>query len=185
MRRGLVVVVAAFAVAACSRLPPEAPAGEPSIDGRAIDVYAAVITYMAGTEPSGGRVYVQNRPCDSERVPIEDHEGEFTWELRDKCGSPFSEEEQQALRDLLGELRDVEFVSDWKAVQDRIFEATGAGTGSDLLIRFARAPAEGDRLEIPASAYCGGLCAHWMTLVVEQVAGAWKVTGTTGPVGIA
>jgi hypothetical protein len=66
----------------------------------------------------------------------------------------------------------------------RIFEATGAGTGPDMLIRFGRIPGEGDSLEIPASAYCGGRCGHWMTLVVRDIDGAWKVTGTTGPVAI-
>jgi hypothetical protein len=76
---------------------------------------------------------------------------------------------------------DAEFVADAKAIQDRIFEATGAGIGPDMLIRFGRISEEAGRLEIPASAFCGGLCGRWMTLVVQDADGAWKVTSTTAP----
>ncbi len=39
-----------------------------------------------------------------------------------------------------------------------------------------------DTVEVPASLYCGMLCATGMTYVIEQVDGVWQVTGTTGPI---
>jgi hypothetical protein len=184
MRTLLVVALASIALSGCAGNSTAGPDGEPSQDTRTVDVYAAVITYMAGTEGFNGRIYVQEGPCDAERKPIEDHEGDFMWELKDRCGPPFSEAEQQAIKDRVRDLGPIEFVADAKAIQDRIFEATVVATRPDMLIRFGRIPEEGDRLEIPASAYCGGRCGHWMTLVVQDVDGAWKVTGTTGPVAI-
>ena len=39
---------------------------------------------------------------------------------------------------------------------------------------------EGDRVSVPASYLCGGLCAAGQTEVVERSGTAWKVTGATG-----
>jgi len=45
-------------------------------------------------------------------------------------------------------------------------------------------PEGGAKLEVGASLYAGPLAATWLTYVVEEKAGGWEVTGTTGPVAI-
>jgi hypothetical protein len=42
-----------------------------------------------------------------------------------------------------------------------------------------------ERVTVAGRSYCGGLCAHWMTLVVRNRPDGWTVTGTTGPIAIA
>ena len=42
-----------------------------------------------------------------------------------------------------------------------------------------------ERVAVAGRSYCGGLCAHWMTLVVRNRPDGWTVTGTTGPIAIA
>ena len=45
--------------------------------------------------------------------------------------------------------------------------------------------APGDELvTVAGRSYCGGPCAHWMTLVVRNRPDGWTVTGTTGPIAI-
>jgi hypothetical protein len=56
--------------------------------------------------------------------------------------------------------------------------------GQDGLVSVGLIPETGDRVEIPASLYFNGLAGTWLTYVVENADGDWKVTGTTGPVAI-
>jgi hypothetical protein len=83
--------------------------------------------------------------------------------------------------DELADLPNVRFVKNADAVTRRIFKGRIEGAG---LIEVGPIEGSGDRVEVPGQAYCGGLCGHWMTLVVERRAGGWSVTGTTGPVAI-
>jgi hypothetical protein len=53
------------------------------------------------------------------------------------------------------------------------------------LVRLGPIRGNRSRVEVPASAYCGSLCGHWMTLVIERTEAGWEATGTTGPVAIA
>jgi hypothetical protein len=167
------VAGAALLIGACGKA---ASPGSEGVNEREVAIYAAVIREMAGTEEFYRQIFVYERPCpgagDPERSSSDD------------CARPLSGEEQAAILERLKDLPPVEFVSDAKPIQDRIFNATEEGTEGDVLIRFGPAPDGENRVEVPASAYCGGLCGHWMTLVVQREDEGWKVTGTTGPVSI-
>ena len=178
--------LAGLMLAACGGVGKPGAGGPSTPDQRTVGIYSAVIRYLAGTESFYDHIYVQDRPCQAEPRPVPGHEDMTEDTLTDECGPPLTEQEQRAILDRLGDLPKLEFVSDADAVQDRIFDATGAGTGDDVLIRYGRIDdQDGDRLEIPGSAYCGGVCGHWMTLIVERRGEGWAVTGTTGPIGIA
>ena len=46
-------------------------------------------------------------------------------------------------------------------------------------------PSVGDKTGlVPVSLWCGGLCGTWLTYRLDLVDGAWKVTGTEGPIAI-
>ena len=102
-------------------------------------------------------------------------------EIGDPCAERLSEAEQAALLEALSDLPGVAFVDDADRVTRRIFAGDLPGAG---LIAVGPIAGDGDRVEVPGEAYCGGLCGHWMTLVIEHVDAGWTVTGTTGPVAI-
>jgi hypothetical protein len=140
---------------------------------------------MAATEPYD-RLYVHDRPCRTRERPVEDHDDLFVSELTEACEDPFTDAERDALLAGLEGLPPIQFVDDPQPVIDRIFEGEGSGgpRSFDGVIRFAVPRGAGDRVEVFASANCGGRCGHWMTLVIERTHDGWQATGTTGPVAI-
>jgi hypothetical protein len=170
----------------CGRVGREPSAGGDNpvatshIDQQAVGIYTEVIERMAGTEPRYDEIAVYERPCQTNEEAVPDHEGLTELRMSERCGPPLTTEEQAAILDRLEHLPRLRFVGDWDREMDRIFEGTGAGSGVDVVIRFAAAQPEGDRVEIYAEAFCGGLCGHGMTLVVDRTTGHWTVTGTTG-----
>ena len=102
-------------------------------------------------------------------------------EIGDPCTDRFSDAEQTALLDALADLPGIAFVHDAVRVSKQIFDGKLQGAG---LLAVAPIAGDGDRVEVPGEAYCGGLCGHWMTLVVESRPEGWVVSGTTGPVAI-
>lgn len=95
---------------------------------------------------------------------------------------PMSDELKTAL---LGRYPDARFVRDPSRMQSKWIESNGTAQAGRIIYRFGPVRGSGDRVEVPASYWCGGLCAYATTLVIEQVDGRWKVTGTVGPVGMA
>jgi hypothetical protein len=150
---------------------PGAGADPDPVDTRTVGVYEAVIREMVGLEGWFTRVYLYERPCPGAGDPTG---------APAPCNEPLPDAEQAALLEALHDLPRVEFVSDPEPVQDAIFDGPAGGA----LIRFGPIDGAGDRVEVSASAFCGGLCGHWMTLVVEGSGSEWRVTGTTGPVAI-
>jgi hypothetical protein len=74
------------------------------------------------------------------------------------------------------------FVDDAERIQDRIFAGGLEGAG---LLSVGVIGGDDERVTVGGRSYCGGLCAHWMTLVLRNGPEGWTVTGTTGPVAIA
>ena len=166
-----------------TRLSPTAP--RETVDQREIGIYAAAIEAMAATEPYD-RLFVHDRPCRARDVPVKDHEDVTNSELTEACEEAFSNAERDALLADLKDLPPIRFVDDPQPVIERIFQGEGSEEprSFDGVIQFAVPRGHGDRVEVFASAYCGGLCGHWMTLVIERTAQGWQATGTTGPVAI-
>jgi len=65
---------------------------------------------------------------------------------------------------------------------DRILVARN---GSPLILGVGEPRIDGDTALAPVSLWCGGLCGTWLTYrLARDGGGAWRVTGTEGPVAI-
>lgn len=179
MRRTLpLLTVLAIVAVGCGRLASDGPkngaaAGGEPIDQRKIDVYEASIRSLADTEGWFDPVLIDDRICVGTGDPM--------GETADPCAERFSDAEQTALLAALADLPGVAFVHDADRVTQRIFDGKLHGAG---LLAVGPLDGDGDRVEVSGQAYCGGLCGHWMTLVVELGPQGWAVSGTTGPVAI-
>ncbi len=172
MRR-LVPAVLLALLLSCGRLTTGGSAAGPSpVDARRIGIYEAAVRGMVATESWYDPIFIDEWICEGAGDPAG----------QEMCTERFGEAEQGALLEALADLPSVRLVADADRIVDRIF---GGEVEGGALIRVGPISGDGDRVEVPASAYCGGLCGHWMTLVVERSGDTWEVTGTTGPIGIA
>ena len=99
-----------------------------------------------------------------------------------RCEGRFTQAEQTAILADLSDLPGVRFVDDAERVQDRIFRG---GFRRGGLLTVGVIDGDDERVTVGGRSYCGGLCAHWMTLVLRYGAEGWEVTGTIGPIAIA
>lgn len=145
------------------------------------EIYAAAIRQLYTVDhtfgdapPNWPTIYVVSRTDDSVGG------GEALTE-----GAELPAETQEAISAALSDLP-AEIV--WIASREEapISDEDGTVGGGDAIIVTLGnvAVTDEDTVEVPASLYCGMLCATGMTYVIEQVDGTWQVTGTTGPVWI-
>jgi hypothetical protein len=171
------VLILVVVVAGCGRLGGSPGADDdspgPGVDARKIAIYEVAIRSLAGTEGWFDPVLIDERICAEVGDPMT--------KIQTACESRFTDDEQVALLSSLTDLSGVRFVAHADDVTHRIFEGELKGAG---LIGVGPIVGDGNQVEVPGKSYCGGLCGHWMTLVVENGDEGWSVTGTTGPVAI-
>ena len=176
MRRGLAISALVVVAAACAGPDGSGStgrAGEPTgPDATRVQIYAAAFRSLAETEGWFDPVLLDERICPDAGDPG-DGGG--------SCRERFSEAEQSAIVAGLADLRNVRFVDDGERIQDRIFSGGLEGAG---LLTVGRIEGDDELVTVAGRSYCGGLCAHWMTLVVRNRPDGWTVTGTTGPIAI-
>jgi len=175
MRRALAVSALLVMAAACAARAPGTggPGTEPTgPDPTRVEIYTAAFRSLADTEGWFDPVLLDDRICPA----IGDPGG------MGSCGERFTEAEQAAILAELGDLPGIRFVPDAERIQDRIFSGGLSGAG---LLTVGAIDGDDQRVTVAGRSYCGGLCAHWMTLVLRNQANGWTVTGTTGPIGIA
>lgn len=99
---------------------------------------------------------------------------------------PFSDDVKAGLRTTLGDLPPVEFVSERSSVVvgTNSGKAPGHVKNEGVLISLGPIEGSGTKAEVGNSLWINGLAGQWQTYVLEARDGAWKVTGTTGPVAI-
>jgi len=167
----LALVAAACGGSGSARRP--SPTGA-SQEARRLAIYEAAIREMIASEGTFDPILIDERICADAGTPgIDAGERE--------CLDAFTEDEQAGLLAALSDLPHVRFVADAADASRQIFQGTLPGAG---LISVGVIRGDGDRVEVPGGAYCGGLCGRWMTLVIERQGEAWKVTGTTGPIAV-
>jgi hypothetical protein len=180
MKRLAFLVLVALAAASCGGVRDGGPGSggvptpPPEPDPDRVEIYSQAFRELADTEGWFDPVLLDERICPDTGDISDDAE-------QQTCRETFTEAEQAAILSELADLPNVRFVADAERISERIFEGDLQGAG---LLSVAEIDGDGDRVEVGASAYCGGLCGHWMTLVVERGADGWAVTGTTGPVAI-
>lgn len=179
-RHAALLVLLALVVVSCGRLRDDGPAsgggssGPQEPDATRVEIYAAAFRALAETEGWFDPVLLDERICpDAGDVGGNGQPA--------PCAQAFTEAEQAAILSELTDVSNARFVADAKQVQDRIFEGELQGAG---LLTVGEIDGDGDLVEVSGRSYCGGLCAHWMTFVLERDADGWSVTGTTGPVAI-
>jgi hypothetical protein len=179
-RHAALFVLLAMAVFSCGRPSNDGPGSggrEPAPeepDATRVEIYASAFRALAETEGWFDPVLLDQRICP------EAGDVGGTGEPA-PCTRAFTDAEQAAILSELTDIPHARFVADAKQVEDRIFEGELQGAG---LLTVGEIDGDGDRVEVGGRSYCGGLCAHWMTLVLERGPDGWSVTGTTGPVAI-
>jgi hypothetical protein len=179
-RHAALLVLLAVVVVSCGRVRDDGPVsggGQPRTeepDATRVEIYAAAFGALAETEGWFDPILLDQRICPEAGDVGGSHQPP-------PCTQAFTDAEQAAILSQLVDIPNARFVADAKQVQDRIFEGELQGAG---LLTVGEIDGDGDRVEVGGRSYCGGLCAHWMTLVLEHGPDGWSVTGTTGPVAI-
>lgn len=179
MKRFAALAVVAVATTSCGGLRSDGPAsggaptGSSGPDRDRVEIYSSAFRALAETEGWFDPIFLDERICPGV--------GDVMAETDQPCDETFTDAEQTAILAELDDLANVRFVTDAERIQDRIFAGDLEGAG---LLAVGEIDGDGDRVAVGGSAYCGGLCGHWMTLVVERGAQGWIVSGTTGPVAI-
>lgn len=177
MKRSFIALVVALVALSCASPGAEGPegGGAPSgPDPTRVEIYIAVFRALAETERWFDPVLLDDRICPDA--------GDVGTGEPAPCEERFTPAEQAAILAGLSDLPGVRFVDDAERVRDRIFQGEFDGVG---LLSVGAMEGDGDRVEVGGSSYCGSLCGHWMTLVLQRGPDGWTVTGTTGPVAIA
>jgi hypothetical protein len=99
---------------------------------------------------------------------------------------PFDTTVKAKLHAALADLPPLRFVPRWGSV---IVGTSGPATpgyvkNMGVLISLGPIRGRGNRVKVGNSLFITGLAAQWLTYVVENENGVWKVVGTTGPVAI-
>jgi hypothetical protein len=159
-RIGLIALslVAASCAPGSGAAPGPGAAPEPRDVGRTAAIYAAAIDEA-------------NEHFEPEWIVPSICEGANEMKAGDCL--PMDTELRAALLNDLG--KSYRFLSDPDKKQNDIFDGKG-GT----IHRIGPIEGTGDRVTVPISYYCGGLCAGGRVAVVENRNGTWAVTGTVG-----
>lgn len=180
MRTGRIVVLATLAMVTLVGCAPRgtgpgaSPGGsnEPPTTGPPLevqtsaDIYAAVI----GSDPGSSKLWIVDKLCPDADQPSPATTG---------C-VPIPADLRAALEQRLpGAL----FTHDPEAIQDRYLKGDLAmGDAGGTIWWLGPIDGSGERVGVPASYWCGGLCGSGATHIVEFADGTWTVTGSTGPV---
>jgi hypothetical protein len=99
---------------------------------------------------------------------------------------PFSDDVKAGLVSALEDLPALEFVSERATViiGKSSDDAIGHVKNKGVLVTLGPIEGTGTRVEVGNSLWISGLAGQWQTYVLQARGGAWKVTGTTGPVAI-
>ena len=187
----MVTAIVLLVLAACGEPTgrPTEPTGEPagsdggSVSQRDLQIYSAVVHQVIEVDNTFGG---PSKAVPFDHVLISDRIGGDGASMEDDTlgpgGEEMSPEMQEALGAELADLPDVRFVAYDDAINE---EEGGLKLENAALVSLGNVPDGGDRVEVPVGMLCGGLCGTWLTYVVVASDEGWRVTGTTGPVGIA
>lgn len=171
-RMALLLALVTVSCAHAGSGPAEPDGGPRGPDPTRIEIYEASFRALFETERWYDPVMLDERICPGVGDPSNG---------ASPCEETFTEAEQDAILAELADLPRVRFVDDAERVRDRFFTDRISNTG---LLAVGPIERHGERVTVDANAYCGSLCAHWMTFVLEDDVDGWSVTGTTGPVAI-
>jgi hypothetical protein len=191
----LVLLAAAIGAGACTDDPPRSvtprPVPGPSARTPAtaprtaaeIEIYSAVIrrlilrdhTFGGGPSPFEV-VYVVNGAIEGAGRPLRD--------LFGPAPRPFAQEVVNGIRQRLrDELPPMRFVRDGESALRR-HHRPGGVRNDGVIISLGSIRRKRGRVHVPNTLWCGGLCAQWLTYVLSERTGDWRVVGITGPIAV-
>jgi hypothetical protein len=97
---------------------------------------------------------------------------------------PFGHNLKGGIRFLAGlaDLPPIDFVADRESVV--VGRPPGRARGGGAIVSLGPIEGAGSRVEVGVNTWSNSLAATWLTYVIEEKDGHWKVTGTTGPMAI-
>lgn len=194
MRTMLIILLAtAIAASGCAYEPeqssttrsPSTETAAPTDDVAAdVEIYSAVIrrlvtddhTFGGGASPFK-HVYVVDGPIPNAGGP------EAARNPFGPASAPFPPDVVAGIEEELVDLPPVTFIADGNDV--RRGEQGMEGVKNDgVIISLGPLEPKNGTIHVSNNLWCGGLCGQWLTYVLVEDDGRWKITGTTGPVGI-
>jgi hypothetical protein len=177
MRRSAVLTIFALFLAACANDPVVGPAAgdpEPQLDEIRLGIYESTARELVGAEQvEWKKIVIVSRLCENAGGA----------DVPEGCDDELSAPEQDELALRLADLGPpISFVEDPTPLYD---EDWMTGAPETLVLRLGTIVESGDGVEVGGSYGCGGLCGGGTTYVLEEKAGSWEVTGTTGTAWIA
>jgi hypothetical protein len=188
MRRiGVILVVAALALAGCGGSTEKGPATEAGSPAAEPDdrtaVYAAVVRQLVtkdntfeDEESPFGRVFID--------VHVDATGDPYDPGAQKPMGMRLSAEEQAAILRELADLPRVEFVEHPDSVVVDEGACAQAIEGNGALITLGPISGDAERVTVPNDMFLGCQGGVWLTYVLERAEGGWRVTGTEGPIVI-
>jgi hypothetical protein len=149
-------------------------------DARAVSVYSAVVRQLVLEDHTFGDA---ESPFERVFIDVRIDHGAGNPDAAPPSGSALSAEEQAAILRELDDLPTVEFVEDPDSVivgKDRCAHVKGNG----VLVTLGPISGGSERVTVPNDIFFACLGGQWLTYVLEQADGDWRVTGTTGVIGI-
>lgn len=195
MRRMLVIVIvagvlaAAVGTAGCARsapagVPPagEAPAGDRPTAARQAAIYVQVLRRYLSTPAENSfprhafkTVYVLDQAFPDAADPVGKHER----------AKPIAPGAQRQITAALAGIAHVAFIADRSAVIETRGGCAHVKDGG-ILITLGMPNGDDHKVHVAINGFVACLGATWLTYVVQNQPGTgWRVTGTTGPMGIA
>jgi hypothetical protein len=98
-------------------------------------------------------------------------------DLLGPAGKPFPPGVVEEIEGELGDLPPVRFIVDG----ERALGRQGLVKGNGVIITLGPIDRNGRRVEVGTGLWCGGKCGQWLTYVLRNRGGRWRITGTTGP----
>jgi len=160
------------------------PAQSPAASMQAL-IYSAVVRQLITVDHTFGDV-VSRAASPFQAVYILDGVAPRSPQLSlTPEGGPFSERLKSDIISNTADLPPVEFIA---TVEQRIDPDSGGLTGvhnDGVVIGLGTIEPRGDDVvHVGAGFYCGGLCGHGLTYIVNKIGARWQITDTTGPQSI-
>ena len=177
MRRSAALTIFALVLTACADKPAPGPASgpaEPQIDRTRMGIYEGLARELVGTEKIEWKKIVIVSELCANAGGAEAPKG---------CDDSLSADEQSDLSQRLADLGPpISFVDDPTPLYD---DQWMSGPPETIVLRLGTISDHGAGVEVGGSFGCGGLCGSGSTYLLEEKAGSWEVTGTTGVTWIA
>lgn len=116
--------------------------------------------------------------------PIQDAGDPMAGNLFGPAEHPFPSDVTADIRQRLRDLPPVRFVRHGDDVRRSKQRLEGVKNDGVIISLGVIEPRKAGRVHVSNGLWCGGTCGQWLTYVLVEDEGRWRITGTTGPYAI-